>query len=462
MIADLVIKNASLVVPNSQVIEADLAIRDGKIAAWSRQISLSAREEIDVRGRTVFPGIIDPHVHLGVFGEPAVDAATETAAALCGGVTTLGCYVSGEGSYLSSIPAWAEAVVPRSHTDLFVHPVILTDFHLNELREVIHRFELGSFKVYMWGLPGVVDSVDDGFLLDVFSAAEQAGGRMSTAGQAGAPWVCIHAENPQLIKRAEARLGAQVFSREGTLLDWEKTHPGIAESEAVMRAIFLARDTGAQLYFVHVSSRETVDVLAGMRNARIRAETTSPYLTLNAETQAGVLAKMVPPIRRQEDCNRLWEGLLREDIRTIGTDNTTLTRAQKRSDESIWNAVPGYPVLGTHLPVLLEEGYHRRGIDLPTLVGWVTENPARTFGLYPRKGSLLPGSDADLVVVDLQCERTVRAEQLASRSDFSLYEGRRVRGWPSTVIKRGRIVVDNGDLQPVRNMPPTGEFLNRL
>jgi len=482
MIADLVIKNASLVVPNSEVIEADLAIRDGKIAAWSRLISMSAREEIDVRGQAVFPGIIDPHVHLGVFGDPAGDAATETAAALCGGVTTLGCYVSDEGSYRSAIPRWAETVVPHSYTDLFVHPVVLTDFHLNELSEVVKRFELSSFKVYMWGLPGVVDSVDDGFLLDVFSVAEQAGGEMRAAGQAGGekraagqaggemraagqaagPWVCIHAENPQLIKRAEARLGAQVFSRQGTLIDWEKTHPGIAESEAVMRAIFLSRDTEAQLYFVHVSSRETVDVLSGIHDSRIRAETTSPYLTLDAETQAGVLAKMVPPIRHQADCDRLWEGLLRQDIRTIGTDNTTLTRAEKRSDESIWNAVPGYPVLGTHLPVLLEEGYHRRGIDLPTLVGWVTENPARTFGLYPQKGSLLPGSDADLVVIDLQRERTVRSAELASRADFSLYEGKAVRGWPSLVIKQGRVAVDRGELRPLASARPSGRVLNRL
>jgi len=439
MIADLVIKNASLVIPNSQIIEADLAVREGKIAAWSRQLSLSAREEIDARGRAVLPGIIDPHVHLGVFGDLARDTASETAAALCGGVTTLGCYVADEGSYNTAIPRWAETVLPQSHTDLFIHPVILTDYHLNELPEVVERFGLQSFKIYMWGLPGVVDAVDDGFLLDVFSAAEKMPGVR----------VCIHAENPQLIKRAEDRLGAQIFSRQGTLLDWERTHPGIAESEAVMRATFLSRDTDAHLYFVHVSSRETVDVLSGIQGERIRAETTSPYLTLTADGSEGVLAKMVPPIRRQDDCDRLWLGLRQGEIQTIGTDNTTLTRAEKRAGESIWNAVPGYPVLGTHLPVLLEEGYHRRGIDLPTLVGWMTENPARMFGLYPQKGSLLPGSDADLVLVDLDAPRAVRVDQLSSRSDFSLYEGETLRGWPSCVIKGGRVAYDDGALRGI-------------
>ena len=436
MIADLVIKNASLVIPNNQVIEADVAILNGKIAAWSRQIVLSAREEIDAEGMAVFPGVIDPHVHLGAFGDLSRDTASETAAALCGGVTTLGCYIADEGSYREAIPRWAETVLPRSYCDLFVHPVVLTDFHLNELRDVIQRFGLGSFKVYMWGLPGFADSVDDGFLLDVLSIAERE----------EAPWVCIHAENPQLIARAEARLGAQIFSRQGTLLDWERTHPGIAESEAVMRAIFLARDTEARLYFVHVSSRETVDVLSGIRGDRVCAETTSPYLTLAAETQQGVLGKMIPPIRRKNDGDRLWEGLLGGQIRTIGTDNTTLTRAEKGDEDSVWNAMPGYPVLGTHLPVLIEEGHHRRGIDLPTLVGWITENPAKTFGLYPRKGALLPGSDADLVLVDLNRERVVRANDLASRSDFSLYEGKTLRGWPRFVIKDGRIAFRDGRL----------------
>ncbi len=439
MIADLVIKNASLVIPHDQIIEVDVTVQDGKIAAWSRQTTISAREEIDARGQAVLPGIVDPHVHLGAFRDLAGDAATETAAALLGGVTTLGCYVSDKGSYEAAIPRWAETVLPRSHTDVFVHPVVVSDFHLNELRRVLARFGLVSFKVYMWGLPGTTDAVDDGFLLDVFSVAEEE----------PSPWVCIHAENPQLIKRAGERLGAQMYSRQGTLLDWERTHPGIAESEAVMRATFLARNTAARLYFVHVSSQESVDVLAHARRDKIRAETTSPYLTLTAEAESGVLAKMVPPIRRGSDCDRLWEGLRNGDIQTIGTDNTTLTRAEKRADASVWNAVPGYPVLGTHLPVLIEEGYHRRGIDLPTLVGWMTENPARTFGLYPRKGTVLPGSEADLVIVDLHRKHIVRADQLASRSDFSLYEGRGLRGWPSCVIKAGRIAFLEGRTAPL-------------
>ena len=252
MPADIVIKNASLVIPNNQIIEADIAITRGRVVSWSRTIDSAASIEINAAGKTVIPGVIDPHTHLGVFGSLEDEASSETQAAISGGVTTLGCYVSGEDSYLEEVPEWIRTVESYLFTDVFLHPVILTDYQLNELHHYVDRLAIRSFKVYMWGLPGVIDSVDDGFLLDVFKAAAEC---------PEPPRVCIHAENPQLIRRATDKLGAQVYSREGTLADWEKTHPGISESEAVARAMFLARETGVPLYFVHTSSRQTVDVL---------------------------------------------------------------------------------------------------------------------------------------------------------------------------------------------------------
>ena len=438
MPADIVIKNASLVVPNNQIIEADIAIDQGRVVSWSRTIDLPASIEIDAAGKTVIPGVIDPHTHLGVFGPLEHEAFSETQAAISGGVTTLGCYVSAEASYLDKIPEWIRTVETHLFTDVFLHPVILADYHLNELNGYVDRLGIRSFKVYMWGLPGVIDSVDDGFLLDVFGAAAKC---------PKPPQVCIHAENPQLIKRATEKLGAQLYSREGTLADWEKTHPGISESEAVARAMFLARESGVSLYFVHTSSRETVDVIQTSRPSNVSVETTSPYLSLDVTAPCGVLGKMVPPLRQREDVERLWEAVQDGLITTIGTDNTTLTRAEKRADESIWKAVPGYPVLATHLPVLIEEGHHKRKIPLPKLIGLVTENVARLFDIYPRKGTLLPGSDADLVILDLELERIVRAQDLPSRSDFSPYEGQSLRGWPTTVIKSGRVVYDEGKIE---------------
>lgn len=434
---DIVVKNASLVIPNNQIIEADIAIADGRVVSWSRSIRAAATHEIDANGKVVIPGVIDPHVHLGVFGHLEEEAETETRAAIAGGVTTLGCYVSAESSYLDAIPEWIRTVTPHLFTDVFFHPIILADYQLNELCHYVDRLGIHSFKVYMWGFPGVVESVDDGFLLDVFNTAMEC---------TQPPRICVHAENPQLIKRATDKLGAQLFSREGSLADWEKTHPSISESEAIARAIFLAREVNAPLYFVHISSGESVDVLKASKTSNISAETTSPYLSVDVTDRCGILGKMVPPLRRREDIDRLWRAVREGLIDTIGTDNTTLTAAEKRADESIWKAVPGYAVLATHLPVLIEEGYHKRGIPLPQLIGLVTENPAKLFGLYPKKGALLPGSDADLVILDLDLMRVVHASSLPSRSDFSLYEGKSLRGWPTTVIKSGHIVYENGQI----------------
>jgi len=448
MNADIVLKNASLMLPGGQQVEADLAICDGRVAAWANQIDVAAREEIDVNGSAVIPGIIDPHVHLGIFGDLRTEAATESRSGLASGITTIGCYVGGPNPHLTSIPAWRETVSDELYTDCFVHPVIGTERQLNEMPQAVERLGVRSFKVYMTGIPGLLDSVDDGFLLDVFR---------SSANCPIPPRICIHAENPQIIERATARLGAQVTSQYGTLLDWENTHPGVCEAEAVTRALFLAEMMETLVYFVHVSSHETVAVLRGRKPVYAAAETTSPYLTLTANERDGVLGKMVPPLRQPEDQSALWSAIEAGVIDTIGTDNTTLTRAEKGVDQSVWKAMPGYPVLGTHLPALIEEGVHQRNLPLAKLVPLLTEAPARIFGLYPRKGALLPGSDADVVVLDLDHPRRVRAEDLGSRSDFSLYDGRSLRGWPRLVIKGGRVVVRDAVLDPAAK--GTGKLL---
>jgi len=439
MNADIVLKNALLILPGGQPVEADLAIRGGRIAAWASQIDVAATEEIDVAGSPVIPGVIDPHVHLGVFGDLRTEAGTETLSALAGGVTSIGCYVGGPDPHLSSIPRWKETVAGQLATDCFVHPVIGTERQLNEMPEAVERLGVRSFKVYMTGIPGLLDSVDDGFLLDVFRNA---------ADCSKPPRICIHAENPQIIERATARLGAQVTSRYGTLLDWETTHPGVCEAEAVSRALFLAGMTETAIYLVHVSSRETISLLRTRKPSFVAAETTSPYLTVTAEQADGVLGKMIPPLRQPADQSSLWDAIEDGLIDSVGTDNTTLTRAEKRDDQSVWKALPGYPALGTHVPALIEEGVHRRGRPLSELVPLLTEAPARLFGLYPRKGALLPGSDADVVVLDLDHARTVHAADLGSRSDFSLHEGRSLRGWPRLVIKGGHVVLREGRLDP--------------
>jgi dihydroorotase-like cyclic amidohydrolase len=246
----------------------------------------------------------------------------------------------------------------------------------------------------------------------------------------------------------------------GTLADWERAHPPEAEALAIQTAAYLAGRTGAHLYVVHLSSAEGLEVVRACRRAgaRFTVETTSPYLGLTSDDTNGFLAKMVPPIRSARNGDELWNGLRDGSINSLGTDNTSRTRAAKRPEAGLHDSRPGLPVVGTHLPALLHFGHHLRGVPLELLVEGACRRPAQIYGVYPRKGTIAVGSDADLVVVDLDLERVVDAEFLQGMSDFSPFEGKRMRGWPVATVKGGRVVARNGEIVA----KPSGRYLPRF
>ncbi len=242
--------------------------------------------------------------------------------------------------------------------------------------------------------------------------------------------------------------------RTGTLADWEHAHPAVAEALAIQTAIYLAKLAGAHLYVVHLSSHQGLEVVRAARRAgaRFTVETTTPYLGINSHDPNGFLVKMVPPVRTPEHQDALWEGFLDGSINTVGTDNTSRVRATKRPEAGLHGSRPGLPALGTHLPALLHYG-RLRGVPLEVLVERATRSPARVYGIYPQKGTIAVGSDADLVVVDLELERVVRAEDLQGMSDFSPFEGKTLRGWPVATIKAGRIIARDGKIVAPRQRP---------
>jgi dihydropyrimidinase len=180
---------------------------------------------------------------------------------------------------------------------------------------------------------------------------------------------------------------------------------------------------------------------------------------LSSDDRNGFLLKMVPPIRTVSNMQALWGGLLDGSIDLVGTDNTSRTRATKQPEAGLQGARPGYAGLGTHLPALLHFGHHVRGVPLELLAERMCRTPARVFGLYPKKGTIAVGSDADLVVVDPLLERDVSADALGGMSDFSPFEGKRLRGWPVATIKAGRVVARGGQLVDQR---PAGRYLPRF
>jgi dihydroorotase-like cyclic amidohydrolase len=304
-----------------------------------------------------------------------------------------------------------------------------------------------SFKFYMSGIPGIVKSVTDDVLLEGFKRAAAIGDDVVA---------CVHCETGDLIARARRELEAS--RPQGTLADWEDAHPAIAEALAVRTAAYLAKVAGVHLYVVHVSSRQGLDAVRAARRegGRITAETITPFLGISSDDSNGFLAKMVPPVRTPEHRVALWQGIRDGTLDTAGTDNTSRRRASKRPEAGLHGARPGHPSLGTHLPALLHHG-RLNGVPLERLVDVATRAPAQAYGIYPRKGTIAPGSDADLVIVDLELERLVRAEDLRGMSDFSPFEGKVLRGWPVATIKAGRIVARNGEIVGA----PTGRYLAR-
>lgn len=445
---DLLVKGGLLVIPGVGQVRADVGISSGKITTLGEGLSAAGAESYDATGKLVFPGIFDPHTHIGNEQAYESEAESETRAAILGGVTTIGIFLrSLEDSYFDHLPAFCRAMDERSYVDSVFHPQIFTEQQIAEIPGYAEQYGIRSFKFYMSGMPGIVKSVPDDVLFDGFRTVAALGPDAVA---------CVHCETGALIDRARKDL--QEHKPDGTLADWEYAHPADAEALAIQTALYLAGVAGAHLYVVHLSSRQGLEVVRTARRAgaHFTVETTTPYLGINSSDPNGFLAKMVPPVRTPEHQTALWEGFAGGLINTVGTDNTSRTRKTKNPQGGLHGSKPGFPVLGTHLPALLHYG-HVRGVPLERLIECATRAPARVYGIYPQKGTIAVGSDADLAIVDLNLEKTVRAEDLRGMSDFSPFEGKRLRGWPIATVKGGKIIARDGKIVG----EPNGRYLPR-
>jgi dihydropyrimidinase len=448
---DLKITNGKVFIPEAGFFHLDVGVKDGKVVALGTADAIGdATDTLDADGRIVMPGVIDPHIHLGIFNDFAFECENETRAALAGGVTTVGVFMGGGESYLPQLGGLIDIVDQKSSTDLFFHLSVFTDQQMEEMESCCDQFGVISFKFYMAGVKGVFPGVTDGFIYEGFKKVAAMGDRATA---------CIHCEDQSMLDIAFEKVSQE--TPDGSLADWANTGPNVAEEEAVMRACFMSEKAKNRLYIVHISSKEGSDRLAFMKRnscAKVFGETTSAYLSVNKEDPAGLLAKMLPPIKGEEDINALWEHVRLNDLDSFGTDNVSMTREVKGAEKGMLEAMPGYPILQTHLSAILTQGYHKRGVDLETILTKATANPAKIFGLYPQKGTIAVGSDADLVILDLDREETVKSEDLYSYGDFSLYEGKTLKGWPGVVVKGGKIAFKDG---AITVEPGIGNYLRR-
>ena len=437
--ADLLLRNGRLVYGDGKVVDGGLVARGGTIShvfAGDPPAGLTAAQEIDVEGRHVLPGLIDPHVQL--YPQPGfAHYATETGSAALGGVTTIiKMHRDLDGYGAEAVFAEVAGAESRAHVDFAFHLAIMTDAQITAIPAYARELGVTSFKFFTAykgaeGVPIGVQGVDDGQLFAALSLVAATGGV-----------ALVHCENQELA--ATARREVEERGGDG-LRAFAESRPWLVEAEAVRRVSFLASVAGCPLYVVHVTSKEGLEILSGAKRDgwRVFIETEPHYLTETADSPAGALAKVMPPIRETADSEALWAGLAAGEVDTIGSDHVSAVRERKRG--AIWDAQLGFPGVGTILPVLLSEGVNRGRLSLARLAEVTSTNAARIFGLHG-KGALLPGYDADFTVVDLGLERTVDAALLGSASDFSIYEGRTLRGWPVLTACRGQVVARDGEL----------------
>ncbi|MBI3091720.1 MAG: amidohydrolase family protein [Candidatus Tectomicrobia bacterium] len=447
---DLLITNGILVSPELGMLRAEVAIAGGKIAAIAEPgVVTDVGRVIDAGGNYVLPGFIDPHVHFGN-RRPISEEIVETKSAIAGGITTLGAYLRNrDGSYFDTFPEALAAVEKLAHTDVLFHFQIFHEHQLQEITRYAHELGVTSFKFYMYGAPNISRSVDDAFLLRAFRLLAELGHPAIA---------CVHAENEAIVTHATAAVMGRPHA--DTLEEWEATHPAIAEEEAVARAALLAEAEQARLYIVHLSSKGSVVRLRAIRDRypEVHVEVTSIHLSLTQSHPYGLYLKRQPPHRDASHLEALWQGVRDGVIDTFGTDNITSLRSMNQPEKGLLGARAGFPSLATHVPILLTEGYRKRGIPLQRIVQCGSTRPAQTFGIYPQKGSLVIGSDADLVIVDVEHEAPVTIERLHSWGDHTPYEGEMLTGWPIVTIKGGKVAFENNR---VTSEDGCGRYLRR-
>ena len=431
---ELIIRNGVIVNADRRT-EGDLRIRDGTIAEIGRNLVAGpGAREIDATGLLVLPGGIDPHTHLG--GND--DYTSGSAAALAGGVTTISNQVPARpGEDLTAVvERAAELVRAQAIADIFIHPIILDPEA--ESRE-------GMQALVDQGQPSVKVRLHRGaFTTNPF------GYQMGLANAAAAGVLTmVHCEDGPINDTRAKHLIAEGRGSIGNLIE---SRPAVSEEIAARRAVAMSEATGAPMYIVHLAAERALRVAeeAQSRGLPVYVETRPVYLHFTADVYQQPDAALylgVPPIRPQRDQDALWEGIAKGSVHVVGTDHVAYTREEKLDPSQTvgqGNFRGGMPNLQEYLPMLYSEGVRTKRITLERFVAVTATNPAKLFGLYPRKGTVAVGSDADLALWDPNETRTIRDEDMLSRSGFSVYAGWEVTGWPRITIRRGEVVYEDG------------------
>ena len=436
------IKNGT-VVTASDLYKGDVLVEDEKITVIGTSLDMHVDKTIDAAGKYVLPGGIDVHTHMDMpFGgtTSADDFESGTVAAAFGGTTAIVDFaIQYRGQTLHhAMETWAQKAEGKAVIDYGFHMIIteLNDQVEGEMDALV-RQGITSFKLFM-AYPGV-------FMLDdasIFKALLRTGKNGGT--------ICMHAENGGVIDVLVQRALAEGMTAPKY---HALTRPARAEAEATHRAIALAEIADVPIYIVHLSAAEALEMVTEARDRGLPAfaETCPQYLFLSYDNYDepgfdGAKYVMSPPLREQAKQSALWRGLAYNDLQCISTDHCPFCmKEQKELGRNDFSKIPnGAPGVETRMSLVYDGGVRTGRITLNRFVELTSTSPAKIFGLFPRKGTIAPGSDADIVVFDPNRKLTLSAKTLHMKVDYNPYEGREVTGATDTVLSRGRVVIENG------------------
>lgn len=474
---DLVIKGGNVVIPYLGVRKADIGIIGEKVGAISDSIlPEEARQVIDATGRYIFPGAVDSHFHIGIYRPYKDDAISETTSAASGGVTTILSYFRTGHSYLDKMGPYKEIfpeLLDLSRDSFLIdygyHLAMFTDEQIGEIEWLVKEAGVSTFKYFMFykllNLAGsspdalnylMIDTpIDFGFLYKYMKEVSRVNDLFKDYGRIP---LSIHCENPEIIQATQAEVEKNPSGN--FLKDYSDARPPWQEELAINEAGVMAENTGCAINFVHMSSQKAVDaakdMVARYPHLDFLVEGTLHHLSLSHDMDLGLLAKVNPPIRSPEDVEYLWKCVLDGTIKTVVSDHACATKEIKKGD--LWTSLPGFGGTSLTFPVLINEGYHKRSLPLQRIAELNSANPARYHNLYPKKGAVMVGSDADFAIVDINQEKEVTLEILQTGQDFSPEEGMKLKGWPEYTILRGKVIFEKGK---VIGQPGYGEFIKR-
>ena len=483
-IHDLLIKNVRVVRPNRTTVQkADVAIADGKFAKVGRDIpAAAARKVVDGKGLLAFPGLVDPHMHTGIYSPLAEDAVSESRAAAQGGVTsslnyfrTGQYYLNKGGSYADFFPEVLAISDGRFHVDYAYHLAPMDRGHIDEIPMLVEKHGVTSFKIYMfyggYGLHGASSHQHEFLMIDRDEKYDIAHFEFVMRGVQRAMQefpdrrdvisLSLHCETAEIMA-AYTKL-VQEEGRLTGLKAYSAARPPHSEGLAICIASYLAHETDCiNINLLHLTSRKAVEAALRMAKAfphvNFRREVTIGHLCLDYDSKAGSLAKVNPPIRSREDVEFLWEALLDRKLDWVCSDHAccaTEKKVGKNGRKDIFQAKSGFGGTEYMLPALITEG-KPRGLSYNRMAELTSYNPARRFGLKA-KGDIAAGLDADVVLVDPNKSFVAGGKHSESKQGYSVFEGKEMSASVTSTFLRGQLIYANGKAVG----KPAGKYLHR-